>query len=459
MDDLAKAIYTTAKSTIPSVLIMTHSHPKETRGGAEIAALTLFQALKDRLAQTWFLGCAGVKSESRLGATLTQPYGPDDYLYHPGAEFDYFKFANPDPNFPKALGKLVSELRPDIVHSHHFARFGVEAFSVIKRYSPNTRIVLSLHEFLAICNHHGQMVKTRTMHLCEQESYSACASCFPHFRQRDFFLRKRYIQIFLEDVDLFISPSQFLANRFRDWGLPEHKLAVLENMPPTVQSHIAVRTSQGSALAAKPVTRRKAATTANVATAATTELREPARPLRFGFFGQMSPLKGITVLIDAARHLNKMSIRGAAFEIYGDYSNQPPSFQAAVIEALAEAGQSVVYYGAYDNRDVHRLMQRMDAIIVPSTWWENSPVVIQEALANGKPVICSDIGGMAEKVVPGINGLHFAAGQSMGLAQVIMDLIDHPKRLTEMALSMQRPLTRDAALDAHLSLYRSLLSR
>ena len=74
MDDVAKAIYRTAVTATPSVLIMTHSHPKETRGGAEIAALTLFQALKSRSAATWFLGCAGVRSEARLGATLTQPF-------------------------------------------------------------------------------------------------------------------------------------------------------------------------------------------------------------------------------------------------------------------------------------------------------------------------------------------------------------------------------------------------
>jgi glycosyltransferase involved in cell wall biosynthesis len=489
MDDLANAVYRTAKSAIPSVLVMAHSHPKETRGGAEIAALTLFQALKSRSAQTWFLGCAGAKSESRLGATLTQPYGPDDYLYHPGAEFDYFKFANPDPNFPKALGKLVSELRPDIIHSHHFVRFGIESFSVIKRYSPNTRIVLSLHEFLAICNHHGQMVKTKTMHLCERESYSACASCFPLFRPRDFFLRKRYIQMFFEDVDLFISPSRFLAERFRDWGLPEHKLAVLENMPPTVHGQVATRASQEPTPAARPAARRgkatatssagtpvartgvsapptpaarrgKATATSSASTpVASTGVSAPARPLRFGFFGQMSPLKGITVLIEAAKYLNKMEVRGATIEIHGDYSNQPPTFQTAVIEALAEAGQSVVYHGAYDNRDVHRLMQRMDAVVVPSTWWENSPVVIQEALANGKPVICSDIGGMAEKVVPGVNGLHFAVGQATSLAQVIMDLTDNPERLAEMTAIMRRPLTVDVALDAHLSLYRSILSK
>ena len=455
MDDLAKAVRETSKSTIPSVLIMTHSHPRETRGGAEIAALTLFKALKSRSSQAWFLGCAGVKSEARLGATLTQPYGPDDYLYHPGAEFDYLKFANPDPSFPKALGKLVSELQPDIVHSHHFARFGVESFSVIKRHSPKTRIVLTLHEFLAICNHHGQMVKTKTMHLCERESYSACAGCFPQYKQRDFFLRKRYIQMFFEDVDLFISPSHFLADRFRDWGLPAHKLAVLENMPPIMNGHSMAPASM-VITPRLPATRRGRAVSppVNALTAAAQE--RTRRSLRFGFFGQMSPLKGITVLIDAAKYLNNMGVSGATIEIYGDYSNQPPTFQAAVVEALAEAGQSVVYHGSYDNRDVHRLMQRMDAVVVPSTWWENSPVVIQEAFANGKPVICSDIGGMAEKVVPGVNGWHFAVGQAVSLARVISDLVENPGRLAEMTAITQRTITLDSALDAHLKLYYSL---
>ena len=441
------------RGTTPSVLVMTHSHPMETRGGAEIAALTLFQGLRNRGAQSWFLGCAGTKTEHRLGATLTQPYGPDDYLYHAGAEFDYFKFANPDPNFPKALAKLVSELRPDIVHSHHFSRFGVEFFSIIKCASPETKVVLSLHEFLAICNHHGQMVKTQTMHLCERSSYASCAACFPHLRPRDFFLRKRYIQAFLEDVDLFISPSHFLAHRFKEWGLPEAKLAVLENMPPRPPMVVMdAPTTPTKSPPARTASSKRSRTVAE--TPATAQL---ARPVRFGFFGQMSPLKGVTVLIEAIKYLNKMDIAGATIEIFGDYSNQPPAFQASVMSALAEAGNTVVYHGAYDNSQVNRLMQRMDAIIVPSTWWENSPVVIQEAFANGKPVICSNIGGMAEKVVPGVNGLHFAVGQPMSLAQVIMDILKDPEQLNELSQKMPRPMSMDAALDAHLALYQSLL--
>ena len=43
-------------------------------------------------------------------------------------------------------------------------------------------------------------------------------------------------------------------------------------------------------------------------------------------------------------------------------------------------------------------MSEIDWVVVPSRWWENSPLVIQEAFMHGRPVICSGIGGMAEKV-------------------------------------------------------------
>ena len=460
MNKMTRPLEAPAGGPQPSVLILCHSHPMETRGGAEIAALELFRGLKSRGGQAWFLGCAGSKTESRLGAPFTQPYGEDDYVYHPGAEFDYFKFANPDPNFPKALGKLVATLKPDIVHAHHFSRFGVESFAVIKRSSPQTKVVLSLHEFLAICNHHGQMVKTKSMHLCDRSSYSACSNCFPQYRPRDFFLRKRYIQTFFDDVDLFVSPSQFLADRFIDWGLAPDKLVVLENMPPAQKHGAAVAVPAAELTAPIPVPRAGRITPRGKSGGAGAAAAPAAerRPLRFGFFGQMSPLKGIKVLIEAAQYMNKQGVDGATIEIHGDYSNQPPAFQEVVTKALDEAGQSIVYHGAYDNRNVHRLMQRMDAIIVPSTWWENSPVVIQEAFTNGKPVICSNIGGMAEKVRHGVDGLHFAASQPISLAQALMGLAEDPARLAKLAAGVQKRMTTDEALDAHLRFYRSIMT-
>jgi glycogen synthase len=58
-------------------------------------------------------------------------------------------------------------------------------------------------------------------------------------------------------------------------------------------------------------------------------------------------------------------------------------------------------------------------VIVPSTWWENAPLIILEAFRHRRPVICSDIGGMAEMVEDGVSGLHFRAGDAADLARTM----------------------------------------
>jgi glycosyltransferase involved in cell wall biosynthesis len=99
----------------------------------------------------------------------------------------------------------------------------------------------------------------------------------------------------------------------------------------------------------------------------------------------------------------------------------------------------------------------VDAVIVPSIWWENSPVVIQEAFSCGKPVICSNIGGMAEKVRDGIDGLHFEAGRPQHLARLLANLAKRPEILDQIARTVARPLEQAAALDAHLAAYARVL--
>ena len=416
------------------VLVMSHSHPRLTRGGAEISAGALCRGLTDSPGvHAWFLGCSTNTSASRLGANLTQPFGPNDFLYTPGAPFEYFKFANRDPNFPRVVEELLVDLRPDIVHAHHYTMFGVETFSIIRRAVPSARIVVTLHEFLAICHNHGQMVKTETHRLCRQASPIECARCFPHLAPRDFFLRRLYIQKFLADVDLFLSPSHFLAERYVAWGLPAARVRVLENVPPFDN---------------------RVVTTA--ATGVHRSTSTAGRDIHIGFFGQMSPLKGIVVLIEAAAELERAGNTRIVIDIFGDYSNQPSDFQARVADALANAGRNVEYHGPYDNSEVLGLMSKVDAVIVPSIWWENSPVVIQEALLVGRPVICSDIGGLAEKVRPGIDGFHFSTGQPRSLARVLQSITEKPEILEKLSMSLQKPWSPDEALRNHLDIYNTL---
>ena len=382
-------------------------------GGAEIAAFQLFSSLQDRGdCEAWFIGCDRNAEADRPGAVFIQPFSDREFLYT-GGNFDWFKFANRELRFPTEIERLLARLSPQIVHFHHFINFGVEVFQSVKRSVPECKILLTLHEFLAICNHFGQMVTKDHHNLCYQSSPTNCRRCFPEFERSEFFLRQRYITRFFDLVDGFIAPSRFLAERYVAWGVPAEKMTVLENVLPAV----------------------------DVGGEANQFWPEP--PLRIGFFGQISALKGIDVMLDAAQLLEGRCGAGVTFDIFGDYRGQPNEFQEIFLSRLNNIGRNVRFHGPYDNTRVDRLMQSVHAVLIPSIWWENSPLVIQEALRNRRPVICSDIGGMAEKVRDGTEGFHFPVGSVVGLATLVQRLAAQPSLLKEVAEKMLLGATRE----------------
>ena len=72
------------------------------------------------------------------------------------------------------------------------------------------------------------------------------------------------------------------------------------------------------------------------------------------------------------------------------------------------------------------VFNRCDAIVVPSIWAENSPLVIHEALQARVPVITADYGGMAEYVHHGENGLLFSHRDPSLLSRQMQRLADDP---------------------------------
>ncbi len=408
------------------LLIASHSHPQLSRGGAEIAAFQLFRTFSEQPGwETWFLGCQASRPDARPGAAITQPFSEREFVYGMG-RFEWFKFANRDPNFPKAFRALLEQLQPDIVHFHHFLNFGVEAFHHVRQVLPEAKIVLTVHEYLLICHHYGQMVTKDRESLCYEASPTRCNRCFPNISPDDFFLRRLYIDNFLGMVDHFISPSTFLAQRLAALGIPPQRLSVIENI---IAAPAAPRP-------ARPV--------------------EDTGPLRVGFFGQISRLKGINVLFDAAEMLEAEAFTDVVFDIHGDYRGQPPELQEEFLKRLAGAGRNIRFHGQYDPQRVDHLMRQVDVTIVPSIWWENSPVVIQEAFRNRRPVLCSDIGGMAEKVRDGQDGWHFPVGGAIGLIAVLKRLCRDRDLVRRVAATIRHPPGALAILEAHVGVYEML---
>jgi len=404
-------------------LVMSHMDPRVSKGGAEIAAFQLYEELRARPGyRPFFLSCAPGKLEARDGVVFGQPFGADNYVYTTRG-FDHFIHSNPDGEMVGELTALLRELRPDVVHLHHYTNFGLEVLLTIRRALPDARIVVTLHEYLAICNHFGQMVKRGSFALCRKASPRDCHACFPERSPQDFFLRELFIKRFLRVVDHFVSPSAFLAQRYVDWGIPPERISVVENGVPDLDRR--------GTLPYPPLD----------------------RGVTVGFFGQISRLKGFNVLLDAAAQLDHEGDADIRIEVHGDYSSQPEDFQREVRERLAKTPPNLRYMGPYDNARVDTLMQGVHAVLVPSIWWENSPLVIQEALANRRPVICSDIGGMAEKVRDGLDGFHFQAGSGAALAALLRRLAADRSLLAGIQGTIAAPPGVADTTDALVAIY------
>ncbi len=409
------------------VLVMSHMDPRVSNGGAEIAAFQMFETLRDMPGVVaWFLAAMPKEGNERLGVRITQPFGPDNYVYV-GHSFDHFIHSNPDTEFPPEFMELLARLQPDVVHLHHYTNFGMEVLSVIRRVLPQVRIVLALHEYLAICNHFGQMVKRPSLTLCNRASPLDCHRCFPERTEQEFFLRKLFIKRFFREVDAFVAPSNFLRDRYVAWGLPAERVVVIENGVAEKMPLPAPPSLDGTIV--------------------------------FGFFGQISRLKGIDVLFDAADVLAEMKVTGISLEIHGDSANQPEALRRDFDARLSAAPRNLRFHGPYENWRVSSLMAAVHAVILPSIWWENSPLVIQEALRSRRPVICSDIGGMAEKVRDGLDGLHFRAGDGRALALLLATLAAEPKRLAALQNTIAAPVSLASTVAANLALYAALPER
>lgn len=392
------------------VLVIAHGHPAFSKGGAEIAAYQLYRALRDRAdCDAWFLARHDIPGLERPDSAfaLRDVEGREILYRQDSGHFDFtalrLRYLAHD------LAGLLAELRPDVVHLHHYLHLGIETLKVIRNVLPEVRIVLSLHEFLAICNRQGQMVKSDGR-LCNQAHPQDCHMCLPERSPQDYFLRERYIKSFFALVDQFISPSQFLKERYAAWGLAQERIAVIENGQPPVPP-------------------------------APWRVADDGVDAVFGYFGQITPYKGLKILLRAYSTLPPDLRKRSRLEIHGGgHSAFGQDFGKAIEQALAGAPAEVLYAGPYAPEELPRRMAGVDWVVVPSIWWENSPLVIQEAFRHRRPVICSNIGGMAEKVINGRNGLHFPVGDPASLAAKLELAIRKPGLLDELRGGITPPL-------------------
>jgi glycosyltransferase involved in cell wall biosynthesis len=180
--------------------------------------------------------------------------------------------------------------------------------------------------------------------------------------------------------------------------------------------------------------------------------RDPSGRLRLAFVGSLVWYKGVDVLVRAFARLDPAR---ATLAVHGAFD---PARDAHHAELERLGAGRVAFRGQFHHAELAEIHANIDVLVVPSVWFENSPITIHEAFQFGTPVVTSDVGGMAELVPDQRCGLLFRTGDVGDLARVLGRLIDEPGLL--QALSRDFPPVKSVAENAREMefRYRSLAS-
>jgi glycosyltransferase involved in cell wall biosynthesis/MoaA/NifB/PqqE/SkfB family radical SAM enzyme len=385
------------------IFIIIHGYPPAYNAGSEVYSQSI---------------CNELAKNQRVSVFTREenPYQPDFsirhhqvngnlnfYFVNQSQGKDGYRHAQMDANF----AELLKQLKPDVAHIGHLNHLStglVEELNLLQ-----IPIIFTLHDFWLMCPR-GQFLtrsigRENNFQLCGGQNDRKCAvDCYQVYfsGQKEteeqeienwsawIHQRMKETKSLIDKIDLFIAPSQYLRDRFiQDFEVPESKIIYLDYGFPTEYL-----TPQKKSIEKKEFT--------------------------FGYLGTHIPAKGVNQLLEAFAQIEEP----AKLLIFG---RENAGSTKALKELAREAKNSVEFAGEYINHNLaDAVFSKVDCIVVPSIWAENSPLVIHEAQACKIPVITADFGGMAEYVKHQVNGLLFEHRNPNSLAEQMRFALKNP---------------------------------
>ena len=168
------------------------------------------------------------------------------------------------------------------------------------------------------------------------------------------------------------------------------------------------------------------------------------------YVGRLSTGKGLETLMSALSRA-----KGVPFKIVGDGPFAPELKERASREGI----DNVEFVGYLTGSELKSMVGGSLFVVVPSECFENSPLTVYEAFAQGKPVVGSIIGGIPELVGNGETGLLFEPGDDEALADRLEELWGDHARAVEMGRAARARVEREYAPDVHYDKIRAIYER
>ncbi len=364
------------------IALVVHMFPPSSLGGTEIYARNLARALSERHEVAVFYRDDGDGLVWREEWQECQGFR----LLRVGRRFDAIRanhlaafrntFFNRDVE--RAFDRFLDETRPDLVHFHHVALLSYRLIAQVRQ--RGIPCPLTLHDYWFICPN-SQLIQPDAQ-VCQGKMGGLnCARCMTARITKPWIkmarpaialliqLRNSLVRRAALEADLLITPSRFLMATYVAAGFPAHRFRWLENGIDVARIKAFVRRAADD------------------------------DRLRVTYLGTLAWHKGVHILVQAAHSLSPDRFR---LRLFGNLNTFPQ--YTAFLRQIANPSHTT-FEGLLPNDMVGRILAETDVLVVPSIWYENSPVVIQEAFAAGVPVIASRLGALSEKVHDGIDGL------------------------------------------------------
>lgn len=420
------------------ILFVTAGFLPESIGGVELHLLGIARSLAAAHQVTVFSRTSRPdRPEFELSRDLVEgiPVVRLNYLF---SDCDRFERIYRNPEIRARFEQVLAEVRPDVVHVHHLTCLSTDLVDAARQ--AGARVVLTLHDFWMGCPRGQRM--TPELELCEEIRPERCAPClagmWPQWfgptagdrsltadevTRRDLTRLREYhewIHGILNRVDRLVTPSRSSAELFARQGIGRERITVIEN-----------------GLDHAPLVGIE---------------RTPSDRFRFGFIGSVLPTKGIHVLLDAFGRLGRDD---CTLEIHGEHLpwHEVTDYGECLREQAGPLGERVRFHGRYEAGELPRLLADLDALVVPSLWFEAFCLTLREGFLAGLPVVVSDLGAMAEGVEEGVTGLLFRPGDAADLARQMARLLDEPGLAGRLAASDKQVGTLEQNAADLLALY------
>ncbi|MGI4751816.1 MAG: glycosyltransferase [Janthinobacterium lividum] len=418
------------------ILLVTEYFYPQSSGGTELYVYNLAQALQKQHHQVEVLSVSDTRETCNY-KSITVHYIP----FNKDVATTVISGENPADNVD-AFVESVQKLNPDIVHFHTLTTsISAHHLETINQYG--YKVMLTSHIAAHTCLR-GTLMQLGKYACDGKVEEQKCLSCY---------LQQKGIPKPLHSLSAFV---------IRTAGFPHHLAKVvirkqeeLTRLKLNLDKLIVVSKWQQEVFKKNQFDQQNIALcrqAVEICKPLTITKKESSK-LIIGFLGRISAIKGLHVLLASLKNISaeKFVLRVAAIPAAEelDYYYQ----QKKQVENMP----NTIWIENLPNEKVSGFLKELDILCVPSQWLETGPFVVYEALAQGIPVVGSNLGGIKELITEGKNGWLFPHQDEKYLSSLITSFIT--QKTVGNLLTNVEPITRPVKklADEMLELYTNIL--